>query len=522
MSKILQTSPTRLTFLSVLQDLKRLLLSLCVFIFFKPFRLFSWIFKARMQPALLSPELRIIKPQDGDDVRRIILSQWTRNKAEKYVIELPFRKVHVLPHEYLTDYGWKKDDEISSNIDLRERILGRWTLLGSMTPMKPGDRTHSAVSFIKDYMTKNMATYFDAIHEEIESALEANIGTTSIWREISAYQLGIEINLAVFERVFVGLDLCRNEQWRAACKGYSSSAIQTAATLMGYAAWKRPFIAPFVKEYKVLKKHIAKIHIHLDNLLNNRLSHGKAKLPDGRETPKDFIDWWLEKAPNNKRHDSYALTLGMIQLNIAGIQSTGMVLMQALFDLASRPEYTNALLSELSQTTRLTGTTTMTPSSISKLVKLDSFLKESQRQVSQNLLSIYRKTITPLKLQDGTTLPANSYVAVPSINLETMPGSDNPNFDGFRWEKMRLQAENEQKFTTVASGIDTLEFGYGVHACPGRFFAMNTVKATLAQILTQYEMRMPLDGTELRHNYNPILVLVPSREQTVEFRDRKE
>ncbi|CAG8952503.1 hypothetical protein HYFRA_00009606 [Hymenoscyphus fraxineus] len=474
------------------------------------------------QPHVQKLKLPIIELKSDDNVREILHAQWSRNKHEKYIIQLPFRKIHVLPIEYLSDYGWKKDDEISSNIDLRERILGRWTLLGSMTPMKPGDRTHSAVSYIKDYMTKNMSTYSNAMHDEIGNALEKNIGSSPTWKGLSAYQLGIEINLEVFERVFVGLDLCRNDDWRAACKGFSTSAIQTAAILMGYSWWKRPLAAPFVKEYRELKKHITKLQAHLDTLLNARLSHGKAQHSDGGEPPKDFIDWWLDNAPKAKREDSYALTLGMIQLNIAGIQSTGMVVMQALFDLASRPEYTTALLSELSHVTHSTGSTELTPSSISKLVKLDSFLKESQRHVSQNLLSIYRKVITPLTLKDGTVLPANSYVAVPSIDPEARPHAVTRDFDGFRWEKMRSQPGNEQKFTTVASGIDALEFGYGVHACPGRFFAMNTVKATLAEILRRYEMRMPSAGEQVTHKYNRILVLVPMKEQVVEFRDRKE
>lgn len=48
------------------------------------------------------------------------------------------------------------------------------------------------------------------------------------------------------------------------------------------------------------------------------------QLPDFKR-PNDFIQWWVEKVDGDKRHDSYALTGALIQLNIAGIQSTGMV-----------------------------------------------------------------------------------------------------------------------------------------------------------------------------------------------------
>ena len=41
--------------------------------------------------------------------------------------------------------------------------------------------------------------------------------------------------------------------------------------------------------------------------------------------PNDFIQWWVENVQGKIRDDTYALTAAIIQLNIAGIQSTGMV-----------------------------------------------------------------------------------------------------------------------------------------------------------------------------------------------------
>ncbi|KAK8030950.1 ent-kaurene oxidase [Apiospora arundinis] len=41
-----------------------------------------------------------------------------------------------------------------------------------------------------------------------------------------------------------------------------------------------------------------------------------------------------------------------------------------------------------------------------------------------------------------------------------------------------------------------MAFGYGKHACPGRFFAANEIKLILAHILLQYDLRMPDGATE--------------------------
>lgn len=59
--------------------------------------------------------------------------------------------------------------------------------------------------------------------------------------------------------------------------------------------------------------------------------------------------------------------------------------MQALFDLAGRPEYVEPIREELSTVMTKEGETELTAQSINKLIKLDSFLKESQRHISQNI-----------------------------------------------------------------------------------------------------------------------------------------
>lgn len=42
-----------------------------------------------------------------------------------------------------------------------------------------------------------------------------------------------------------------------------------------------------------------------------------------------------------------------------------------------------------------------------------------------------------------------------------------------------------------------LGFGYGRHACPGRFFANNEIKLILAKLLLEYDIKM-VDGMTTR------------------------
>ena len=43
-----------------------------------------------------------------------------------------------------------------------------------------------------------------------------------------------------------------------------------------------------------------------------------------------------------------------------------------------------------------------------------------------------------------------------------------------------------------------MAFGYGRHACPGRFFAANEIKLIFSRILLEYDLRMP-DGITERY-----------------------
>ncbi|KAL9005166.1 MAG: hypothetical protein Q9188_002040 [Gyalolechia gomerana] len=297
-----------------------------------------------------------------------------------------------------------------------------------------------------------------------------------------------------------------------------NGAVGTVAALMKYPWWTRDLVAPFLKETKELKMHIDSIASLLRPVVRTRL---EAMQDPAFERPRDFIQWWIENL-DQKRGDTYAMAGSLVGLNFAGIRSTGVVLMQAFFDLASRPEYVEPLREELQNIMSEEGERDLGPRALAKLPLMDSFLKESQRHVAQNILSVYRKVMSPLTIKDGTVIPAGSYVCVPSMDPEVDPKTLTRDFDGFRWARLRKETGNDTRYLSVATGPDSLEFGHGSHACPGRFFAMNVIKAVLAPVLLGYDLRLKDgDDAKLPPKYNRILVLTPDMERVVEFRPRR-
>ncbi|KAJ7660426.1 hypothetical protein B0H17DRAFT_832480, partial [Mycena rosella] len=46
----------------------------------------------------------------------------------------------------------------------------------------------------------------------------------------------------------------------------------------------------------------------------------------------------------------------------------------------------------------------------------------------------------------------------------------------------------------VSTGTDHLPFGTGKHACPGRFFAATELKAMLAHLVLNYDVKAEVEG----------------------------
>jgi cytochrome P450 len=108
----------------------------------------------------------------------------------------------------------------------------------------------------------------------------------------------------------------------------------------------------------------------------------------------------------------------------------------------------------------------------------------------------------PIDLSDGTHLPTGTIVAVPNeaVNHDPENYPDPERFDGYRFVKLREMKAGvtSQYHQFVTSNKTSLNFGYGKHACPGRFFASAEIKMILAYLLISFDFK--LEGGERPKN----------------------
>lgn len=85
-------------------------------------------------------------------------------------------------------------------------------------------------------------------------------------------------------------------------------------------------------------------------------------------------------------------------------------------------------------------------------------------------------------------------------------------FDGFRFERLRKMAGKENNHRFVTASTESLTWGYGDHACPGRFFADYEMKVLLIELIMKYDFRVrdpEKTNSEALRKMHQLVVVVP-------------
>ncbi|KAH8113854.1 cytochrome P450 [Phellopilus nigrolimitatus] len=382
------------------------------------------------------------------------------------------------------------DDKFSFTEAAHDIIAARWTI-GSNVAL------HSYhFSIIRSQLTRHLGSLFDDVRDEIMHAFADNIpAKENEWVSVSVLPAVRNIVSRTSNRIFVGLPLCRNQEYIDLSVQFAVTCVQTSQLINRLPTFLRPIVGAFLT---VAPRSIRQGMTLLGPLVEERIrdydAHGWAK--DWPDKPADMISWLIDEAPENEKRSVRELTKRMLSVNFAAIHTSSNSFVHALYHLAAEPKYAEPLREEIERVIKEEGWTKV---ALTNMWKLDSFMKESQRYNGITMLTMNRKVLADYTLSDGTFLPAGSYVAA---NAETMHHDEAHyahanTFEGFRFADMREEGADEHaatKHQMVATTPDYLAFGHGRHACPGRFFAVNELKAMMAYILLTYDVKMEVEG----------------------------
>ncbi|CAB4492419.1 cytochrome P450 [Rhizophagus irregularis] len=197
----------------------------------------------------------------------------------------------------------------------------------------------------------------------------------------------------------------------------------------------------------------------------------------------------------------------LLVLVFASINTTSRTVVDALYDLAGRPEVLNELYEEaLTINKECNGTITILE--IQKMEKLDSFIKESLRH-SDNILALPHYMISKsYTFSNGYTILKGRKVlmcADDMLKAKECYGDDAEEFKPFRFVNAKSPATKVDRSYIV--------FGGGRHACPGRFFAITETKLLLHKLIMKYKISTKSGKIEKKIYIGPITI--PSQSSLV-------
>ncbi|KAF3480659.1 P450 monooxygenase No.2 [Arthroderma uncinatum] len=390
----------------------------------------------------------------------------------------------VIPNKYVEELRALPDAKISAIRAHIKNLLGKY----STTNILLESDLHTRM--LQTKLTPNLGSFVSVIESELQLALDLEVPKDlDEFKVVSVYDIVLRIVARISARVFIGEPACRNEEWLSTSIHYTENVFTTVMILRRLPKFTHTFVAPFLPSYwrlhanlNTAKKFIGPI------VLQRRKEQASRKDDPSYEKPNDMLQWMMDAA-NENDGQPHKLAHRQLLLSLASIHTTTMSTAHSLYDLCAHPEYFDELLQEAYDVVKEDGGWKKT--TLNKMRKLDSFLKESQRVNPPSLLAFNRIVQTPLTLSDGTHLPKGTHFSVPAAAIlkdnENLPDADT--FDGLRYYKIRQNPEEANRHQFAMTDTSNLHFGHGKYSCPGRFFASNEIKIILAHLLMDYEFK---------------------------------
>ena len=181
----------------------------------------------------------------------------------------------------------------------------------------------------------------------------------------------VQIVARVSSRMFGGAELSRNKEWVDATINFAVDGFIGAQAIKKYPHFIRPVVARQMPALTKIKDHAITAKRVIVPILKQR------EHLDPESKPADFLQWMVDNAKGEEAEKEFIASI-QLKLSFAAIHTSAAAPTQILYDLCARPKYIQPLREEIERVMAEEGNV-MSKQSLRKLVKMDSFMKESQR-----------------------------------------------------------------------------------------------------------------------------------------------
>ncbi|KAI6798711.1 hypothetical protein KC361_g3246 [Hortaea werneckii] len=393
----------------------------------------------------------------------------------------------VVPNRFADEL--KGLDELDFNMALAKDFFADYPGFEPFAQGLHDDNLVQETIRVKLTQSLGLATY-DLV-DETTASIHDIFGEDKNWHSTQLKQGILDMVARLSSRVFLGQDLCRNEQWLHIAKNYTVDSFIAARSLRLVPSILRPVVHWFIPHCIRARKEYADANKLIMPEIERRKERAQKAIAAGSKPPKtaDTIGWMYEIA-RGRQVDYVAAQLS---LTLAAVHTTTEAIATAMLDIIEQPEVLQALRQEVAD---VVGEQGWSKTAMYKLRLMDSFLKESQRFHPPNFISMERLVKSNVQLSDGTVLPAGARIMVAPRYMDPDVYEEPLKFDAYRFLREREKPGQVNAWQHVTTSAQHLGFGHGQHACPGRFFASNEIKISLAHLLLKYDWKAdPTDKT---------------------------
>ncbi|CAG9998330.1 unnamed protein product [Clonostachys byssicola] len=403
------------------------------------------------------------------------------------------------------------------------------------------------ISVIRHQMTRNLEHLTPLIATELKVGFEEWWGTDQVgWRDLRIWDTSLKLIAGAANGAFCGPPLCRNAAFLDSLRDHAMTMFVGAMAINATPSFIRPVAGKIVgwacerKFQKTLKLCLPVIVERLENTAR------KKKDPDfSWEPPKDGLQWIIDEsyATNDPAQlQPVRVTHRLLYVNDISLHSTSYTVQNLILDLytcENSAELVKCLREEAAAVLKEAGGS-WTRDAVQKLKLVDGTIRESMRMTPFASVGLPRTVIGPhgidlespsgkVHVPQGTVLAA----AMDPIHRDnaiypdadkfnpfrfTQPGGVRSIFDQFNAAGQKPDDANKPKpKSTVTLDDAFLGFGFGKHACPGRFFALNEMKIFVAHMVLNYDVECLDRRPELT---NVIWLKVPYNDGRVRVRKR--
>ncbi|KAI3316493.1 cytochrome P450 [Xylariaceae sp. AK1471] len=427
----------------------------------------------------------------------------------------------ILPLKYLPDIRRAARDHLVLTIS---DVFFLYTWVGDLF-----DSTRMVYAIIKG-INPQLPKLSDCLIQETEFAFEAEIGLKSgELKSLNALAVMTGISLRSTARVIAGKELARHEAFLAGAHNYFAGSFSIGVMMLWlpFGERFRHLVAWPLYKYHAHFRHRPLVEI-IKPFATKQMEMHKRGNPGDAEFNTIQVMFSLmghselENSTPEELRDRLAQET--LHLSWAGGQSPAISAAGILFKLLEMPEYITPLREEAQAAIRKHG---WTDPIFNELSKLDSFIRETHRLSPTFSLSVMRIVKNrPFVFSDGFEIPVGTRIgfAAEGCQQDTDLIGDPEMFDGFRFVRMvdakSRQEDGVNRWAASHTSHSNLTFGYGNHACPGRFITIRLLKLILTRVLLEYDISWNRPDGEKAQKYSFEGIGIPNPTQEITFRRR--